>query len=97
MNFLKNQFLYLASLSIFPAISLNDFTAWARKCKFIDRNLSSSTLDRLFIAANVEVGEEQDDNPDKALIRFEFIELLARVANEKYKKPGITSSVTEGF
>jgi hypothetical protein len=87
----------MASKSIFPAISMNDFTSFARKAKFVDKNLSSSTLDRLFIAANVEVGEEQDDNPDKALIRFEFIELLARVAIEKYKKPGIASSATEAF
>lgn len=70
----------MASNSIFPAISLNDFTSWARRAKFLDKNLSMATLDRLFIAANVEVGEDQEDNPDKALIRFEFIELLARIA-----------------
>ena len=28
--------------------------------------------------------EDQADNPDKQLIRFEFIELLVRIANDKY-------------
>jgi hypothetical protein len=70
---------------------MNDFTIFARKAKFIDKYLNQSSLDRLFIASNFEL-EDQEDNPDTALIRFEFIELLMRIAVEKYKKPGKFSS-----
>lgn len=38
-----------------------------------------STIDRIFIATNVEL-EKNDDNPDKALQRFEFYEILVRIA-----------------
>jgi len=50
----------------------------------------------LFIATNFEE-EQQEENPDKALIRFEFIELLVRIAREKYWKTGVTKTVTEAF
>ena len=40
---------------------------------------------------------EQNDNPDKALIRFEFIELLVRIAKDKYQKTGVTKTVTDAF
>ena len=65
--------------------------------KFHDKNVSQSTLDRLFIAVNVEVGEDQGDNPDGALIRFEFIEILVRIAQEKFLKPGICKTLSEGL
>jgi hypothetical protein len=42
----------------------------------------------LFIASNYEI-DDQDDNPDSALIRFEYIELIVRIAIEKYKKTKI--------
>jgi hypothetical protein len=38
-----------------------------------------ATIDRLFIATNVEL-EEVDENPDRALCRYEFFEVLARIA-----------------
>ena len=66
---------------------MNDFTIFSRKAKFLDKNINQSSLDRLFIASNYEI-EEQEDNPDTALIRFEFIELLMRIAIDKYKKSG---------
>ena len=44
----------------------------------------------MFIAVNVDIGEEEagGDNPDGALIRYEFIELLVRIAKDKFFKPG---------
>lgn len=86
----------MCSKSMFPATFMNDFTAWARKAKFMDKNFKQSALDRAFIAANFEM-EEQDDNPDKALIRFEFIEVLLRVAKEKYQKTGECETLADAF
>ena len=39
----------------------------------------------------------QDDNPDKSLVRFEFIELLIRIANEKYVKTKICKNLPDAF
>ena len=50
----------------------------------------------LFIASNYEI-DDQDDNPDSALIRFEYIELIVRIAIEKYKKTKIFQSAWEAL
>eukprot|EP00798_Chlamydomonas_sp_ICE-L_P014655 gene14655-20689_t len=55
-------------------------------CKLAD-------LDRIFLIANFEedkTTESADANPDKALMRFEFLEALIRTAYAKYleKRPG---------
>ena len=42
------------------------------------KTINVSTIDRTFIAANVEL-EAQDENPDNLLCRFEFIELSETV------------------
>lgn len=42
-----------------------------------------ATFDRMFIAVNIEE-EELDDNPDRALCRYEFFEILFRIAQAKY-------------
>lgn len=47
-----------------------------------------STIDRIFIATNVET-ESLEDNPDRDLCRYEFFEILVRIADEKYKKSKI--------
>ena len=57
----------MASNSIFPATSLNEFGAFSRKAKFVDKNLKQNAIDNHFIMVNFEE-VEQNDNPDKALI-----------------------------
>lgn len=53
--------------------------------KLIDKHLTLSTIDRLFIAVNFEgVPGGLDDNPDKELCRYEFFEILVRMAIAKY-------------
>ena len=45
------------------------------------------TIDRVFIATNVEL-IEQEDNPDRDLCRFEFYEIIVRMGGAKYKDSG---------
>ena len=46
----------------------------------------------MFIAANFELVED-NDNPDKSLCRYEFMEIICRIADYKYaKKDGIKLS-----
>lgn len=53
-------------------------------------------IDQFFISTNFEA-ENQENNPDKSLIRFEFIELLVRVAKAKYLDAGTTSTIADAF
>lgn len=68
---------------------------------FVDANLSWNALYRLFIAASFE--EQLDGNQGKKrtkaliLLRFEFIELLVRVAQAKYLKTGKCKTIAEAF
>jgi len=78
-------------MSSFPTISMLDFSNLCQQCHILDKFVSVSTLDRLFIATNVEL-VAMDDNPDKELCRFEMLEILVRIAAAKYKDPGFESS-----
>jgi hypothetical protein len=78
----------LASRSNFPTIGMVDFTQFCEKAEIFDKVINVSTIDRLFIASNYEV-EKNDDNPDRELCRFEFMEILLRIANAKYRETGI--------
>lgn len=78
----------MTAKSDFPATEFRDFMNFAHLSKIIDgKAVTEESVIVLFIAANYEL-EDQGDNPDQALIRFEFIELLVRIAIEKYKKSG---------
>jgi hypothetical protein len=47
--------------------------------------LNLATVDRLFIAVNFEgVPGGLDDNPDKELCRYEFFEIMVRMAVAKF-------------
>ena len=53
-------------------------------------------VQRLFLTVNVEI-EEQDFNPDTMCQRFEFIELLIRIADRKYKLSKMVNTISEAF
>jgi hypothetical protein len=73
-----------------------DFSIFSEICKFLDKNVVLATIDRLFIAANVEI-IANDENPDKELCRFEFFEILLRIAVAKYKDTSICASPSEAL
>ena len=45
--------------------------------------MTSQDIDRVFIATNFEE-EDLEENDDKSLCRFEFSEIIARMAKTKY-------------
>lgn len=49
-----------------------------------------------FIATNVEL-ISLDENPDRDLNRYEFFEILLRIATEKFKRPGISDKYSTAF
>ena len=85
---MKDVFITMASKSSFPYIGLLDFTTFADQCGIFDKNVNLATVDRMFIATNVEL-VENNENPDLSLCRFELFEILLRIANVKYRESGI--------
>jgi hypothetical protein len=51
-----------------------------------------NVIDRLFIATNVEL-INMVDNADRALCRFEFFEIIVRIALHKLLEPGYFSNL----
>jgi hypothetical protein len=80
---IKNIFTHGISISSFPSISWLDFCNMCASWKIVDKHLSLATIDRVFIITNVEL-VEIEDNPDRDLCRYEFYEILTRLAKEKY-------------
>lgn len=67
-----------------------DFTTICNNWQIVNRkDLSISDIDRLFFAVNFEeVGGnagDLEDNPDKELCRYEFFEIIVRMAKLKYE------------
>lgn len=73
-----------------------DFSTFCEKCSFFDHKISISTIDRLFIATNYEI-EDNIENPDRALCRFEFFEILLRIANAKFRDTGIVHNYSDAL
>ncbi len=70
----------MISLSNYPNLTWLDFVNFIKLTNVIDERTSVSTIDRMFIVTNVEV-EDIQENPDRALCRYELWEILVRIAN----------------
>ena len=64
------------------------------RSKILDRNFSTATLDRLFIATNVTRNPYKNQN-NRELHRYEFFELLIRIAQAKYRDMKITLNLPD--
>jgi len=80
---IKDIFTFGIGESSFPSIEWFYFVKMCNVWEIVDENLDIKTIDRIFIATNYEE-VEQEDNPDRDLCRYEFYEILARLAKEKY-------------
>ena len=58
------------------------------------KDLTGSDIDRIFIATNFEE-EDLEENDDNSLCRFEFLEIIARMAKQKYFERGVCKTVAE--
>ena len=52
---IKNIYLTCVLNSEYPIISWNDFTLICNKCRLVDKTCNLSTIDRLYIATNVNL------------------------------------------
>ena len=62
----------------------------------VDRNLTASIIDTYFKATNYEE-DDNEDNPDNALQRFEFLEILLRIAKGKYMDFGNETNIASAL
>lgn len=93
--YLKTAYICLISSSNFPAITWNDFTTFVNASKLLDDNLTLSTVDRAFIATKSGGTQDLKDFPERDLSRFEFYEVVVRMAAAKYKDCGKTDTYAE--
>ncbi len=68
---------------MFPNLNLFDILAVIRECNILEDKLTVSDIERAFHLTNVE-DEEQEENPNNLLSRFEFFEMLVRIALMKF-------------
>ncbi|EAR89295.2 hypothetical protein TTHERM_00371100 (macronuclear) [Tetrahymena thermophila SB210] len=82
-------------------IGLGVFQRMISKTKTLDGGkIKLSDIDRLFIATNFNQETNEtvlENNPAKALIRYEFIEILVRIAHEKYPQMKYAEAFTYYF
>jgi len=71
-----------------------DFTNYCTIWDVVNSNLKVADIDRIFIATNVEL-EDQEANDDRSLCRFEFYEIVTRMAKTKYFESKKTASISE--
>lgn len=79
----------MISTPSFPNIERLDLSNWTQDAKLLDKNKTQiSDIDRLFINTNTQnINSTEDDLkiPNK-LYRYEFLEVLVRIANQKYRE-----------
>ena len=93
---LKSQFLRLISCFSYPVINWLEFVKECTNWELMGPDLTSTDIDRIFIATNFEE-EDLEQNDDNSLVRFEFLEILVRIAKCKYYDKKKTRSITEAL
>jgi len=100
-NYARIKNIYLNSIinSDYPVLSLNDFTILCQKIKIVDKaSINISTIDRIFIATNVNFHNQAGTvNADRDLHRYEFLEILVRLALAKFKDTGVCKTPSEAL
>jgi len=85
-----NDFLYVAATCRYPSITTNEISWFAKHANIFDK--TRQTLK----ATNVEL-ETRTDVSGNSLTRFQWVELLVRIGNEKYKRVKAAKTVAEGL
>lgn len=89
---LNNIFLYYQGISSYPTIGLNDFTSWAKNCNFVDDKwINLAALDRILITTNVAL-HGLINSSERDLNRYEFLEVIVRLGNARYKDSKIVET-----
>jgi len=80
----------------YPSIDWLDFGNICKTWQIEDKNLSSKDIDIIFKATNFEE-EDLEENDDSSLCRYEFFEIITRMAKCKYLDPKLVPSMSESL
>lgn len=69
------------------------FLHFCNNAGITDKKMHSGIIDTYFKATNYEE-QDQDNNDDNAIIRFEFFEILVRIAKGKFMDFGKEKQLT---
>jgi hypothetical protein len=72
----------------YPSVAWMNFVNYTHQWKIVDKNLTQADIDRIFIATNFEE-VDLEDNDDRNLCRYEYYEIIARMAKVKFQEKGI--------
>mmetsp|Transcript_9315 Transcript_9315/g.12677 ORF Transcript_9315/g.12677 Transcript_9315/m.12677 type:complete len:154 (-) Transcript_9315:193-654(-) len=79
-----------------PDIRRIPFFKFCERTKLLDKKMTASIIDTYFKATNFEV-VDMDQNDDQALCRFEFFEIMVRIARGKYVETGEDKNLANAF
>jgi hypothetical protein len=91
---IKNIFLHIASTSEYPCMGLNDLTALCSRSLLFDKALNMAAMDRAFIYTNHSKNQYKN-SAERALHRYEFVELVTRLGEQKYKTTKICKNLQD--
>ena len=79
------------------SIPLNTYTEFCSSAGIIDgKLLKLSDFDRIFIATYTRTEKDRNPrNPDRALVRYQFLEGLVRIAEHKYLASGLAGTFSD--
>ena len=78
------------------SVPLNQYSMLLNEVNLIDpATFSTADADRMFIAVNAGINKPL--NPQHALVRYQFLEILIKIAIEKYFKNNIVKSEIEAL
>ena len=79
----------------FPAIGWLQVADFCKQSEIIDKDCPASVVDRAFIAANYSVDDKNKET--NGLRRHEFLEILVRVADVKYRQSKQVSTFADAL
>ena len=92
-----NIFTYYAGASSYPTIGMNDFTSFSTACKILDQeNIGLAQLDLLLVATCVS-HHQFVNSANLDMQRYEFLEMIVRLANFRYKENGKVKTTCEAI
>ncbi len=80
------------------AVSSNPFTEFCHEAHIINKDTPLKIIDLTFITTNSMSSADWKGNalvPERGLARFQFMESLVRLAEEKFKKNGVTDNFSD--
>ncbi|KAL4450444.1 hypothetical protein ABPG74_019342, partial [Tetrahymena malaccensis] len=100
--YIKNAYKYLAAIGTIidvPCIQMNTFTDFINKTNIIDNlNLKLSDVDLKFVVTKTSTKIKRNPrNPEKGLIRYQFMEIIVRLAEDKYIRHKITNKYSQAL